>query len=369
MAIAKVIKQPSDLVINTTILSPNLGPDTAPIALLRPGAAESVALAHDVEEMVDLGFDENTPEYALVEAMFDVEDFEGPVQIGTYSSTPVISLDDVTVTPTEDGATIGATVPGIQKFMEDHLFDGPKWYIPVGMSDEDIKGAAEVLYTNKHGELVNQVTSIDELQKWHDYAVATQNVKNKLGHFRTVVEKNPENQVAAQACAYASMHIALDWMRVGNMTQFTPGDWVQSELDMIDKLNGLTVVNKANDYLLSGNKELNGDFIDNSFNAQYNTEFIQYRLQKWLNKDGYTEINDDNINELYTTALTAGDDLFKLSTVATGSDGKADFHVKAKSYSQLSLYEIAQRKYKSLTIKQKLPNSMETVYVNNVVQL
>lgn len=372
MAIAKVIKQPSDLIISTTIATPIAGTATAPVALLRPGAVEGTLLAYSADELSDAGFDENTPEYDLVEAMFDVEGFEGPVQIGTYSETPVISLDDVTVTPTADGATIGATVPGIQKYLEDHLMDGPSWFIPVGMSDDDIKTAADILYTNTHGELVHQVDNIADLQKWHDYAISTQMEKNKLGHFRVIVEKDHDRHVAAQACAYASMNILLDWMRVGGpqkLSQFQPDDWTQTELAMIDRLNGLTVVDKSSDFLLSGNNELNGNFIDNSFNAQFNTEFVKMRLQKWLNGKNYTTINDDNISELVTTAETAGEDLFKLGTIAADADGKADFHVTAKSRSQLSAYDIANRTYKSVTITQTLPNSIEKIYMDNTITL
>lgn len=136
MPIAKIIKQPSDLITTTTVAPLNTGLDTAAVALLRRGtdATESVLLVHDPEEMPDAGFDETTDEYALVEAMFDVKNFKGPVMIGTYPNTDVISLNDVSVTPTADGATVSATISGVQKWLEDHLNDGPRWFIPVGMT-------------------------------------------------------------------------------------------------------------------------------------------------------------------------------------------------------------------------------------------
>lgn len=372
MATVKIIKQPSDLITNTIIKTPSLGSNVAPVALLRQGDVEGVVLVHDIDEMPDLGFDETTPEYARVEAMFDLDGFNGPVLIGTYQSGQVISLNDVVATPTDDGATISATVPGVQKWFEDHMFGGPKWYIPVGMSDDDIKTAADILYTNQRGELVHRVNTIEELQEWHDYAESTQHVKNKLGHFRVVVEKDPELYPEAQAVAYASTVIKLDWMRIGGstaFTQFVPDDWTQVERDMIDNLNGLTVVNKAGDNMLSGNKELNGNEIDNSFNAEYNTEYIQLKAQKWLNGNDYTEFTDDNINELLATVQAAGDDLFKQGTIASTIDGKADFSATAVARSQVSAYEITQRTYKSLNIKQTLPSAIEKVYLNNSITL
>lgn len=371
MPIAKIIKQPSDLITTTTVAPLNTGSDTAAVALLRRGtdATESVLLVHDPEEMPDAGFDETTEEYALVEAMFDVKNFKGPVMIGTYPNTDVISLNDVSVTPTADGATLSATVSGVQKWLEDHLNDGPRWFIPVGMTDDDIKTAADIMYANAHSELVLQVDNIVDLQKWHDYAVATQTDKDKLGHLRAIVEKSAENKPAAQAVAYASTLTLLDWMRIGNLSQFVPNDWTQVERDMIENLNGLTVVNKADDLMLSADKELNGNYIDNSFNAQFNTDFLRYRIQKWMNSKNFTEITDDNISELVTTAQAAGDDLFKLGTIATGDDGKADFHVTAKSRSQLSAYEVSQRKYKSLDVQMGLPNPFEKVYLNNAITL
>lgn len=369
MPITKVIKQASDLVFNTVVAQPTVGNEVAPVTLLQPGTTEAVVLVHSADEMPDLGFDENTEVYDQVAAMYEVDGFAGPVAIGTYSGTPVISLDDLKVTATHDGAAVGAMVPGVQKFLEDHLLDGSKWFVPVGMADDDIKDAADVLYTNQRGFLVAQVDNIVDLQKWHDYAVSTQDVKTKLGHFRAVVESNPDHKVAAQAAAYASTKVLLDWMKIGNLTQFTPGGWTQTELNMIESLNGLTVLNKSGDMMLSGNKELNGDEIDNSFNAQYNTDFIQMRLQKWHNGKDYTTFNDDNINELVTTAEAAGEDLFKLGTIAADEDGKADFHVTAVSRSKVSAYEITKRTYKSLGIKQGLPSAIEKIYVNNSIAL
>ncbi|WP_367294665.1 hypothetical protein [Levilactobacillus yonginensis] len=373
MAITKVIKQPSDLIINTTIKAASLGGNVAPVALLRRGTdtTEDAILVHDIDEMPDLGFGENTEEYALVESMFDVDGFVGPVQIGTFANADVLSLDDLTATPTADGAKVTGMVPGVQKWLEDHIFDGPKWYIPVGMTDDDIKAAADVLYANQRGFLVHQVETIDELSKWHDYAVSTQSLKNHEGHFHAVVEKNVEHKVAAQAVAFASTTVLLDWMRIGNLNRdtFTPDDWTQTERDMIESLNGLTVEDKAGDFMLSGNMELNGDYIDNAFNAQYNTDYIQLKGQKWLNGKKYTTFNDDNINELVATFEAAGDELFQQGTVAAGDDGKADFHVTAVARANVLAYEISKRTYKSVTIKQTLPNAFEKVYIDNQVTL
>ncbi|WP_125545371.1 hypothetical protein [Levilactobacillus lindianensis] len=369
MPVTKVIKQPSDLIFNTVVAQATAGNEVAAVTLLQPGDAESVVLVHSADEMPDMGFDENTDVYDVVAAMYEVKDFEGPVAIGTYSSSPVVSLDDLTVIPTADGATIGAQVSGVQKYLEDHLLDGSTWFVPVGMSDDDIKTAADILYTNQRGFLVNQVDNIADLQKWHDYATTTQVEKNKLGHFRTLVDKDNTRKIAGQAAAYASTKVLLDWMRIGDLSQFVANDWTQSELNMIDNLHGLAVVNKSGNMMLSGNKELNGDQIDNSFNAQYNTDLIQTRLQKWLNGKDYTTFNDDNINELVTTAETAGEDLFKEGTIAADINGKADFSVTAVSRSQVSAYEITQRTYKSLSIKQTLPNAIEKVYVSNSISL
>lgn len=373
MAITKIIKQPSDVIVNTTIKSLSLGADSAPITLLVRGTdlTESSQLVYDPDQMVDFGYDENTEEYALIEAMFDVDGFQGPVQIGVFPNGPVASLDDITVTPTEDGAKIGAQVPGVQKWLEDHIYDGAHWYIPVGMTDEEIQEAAEVLYSNQRGFLVHTVDNIDDLRKWHDYAVANQDAKDHLGHFQVIVEKNHDNKAAAQACAYASLNTLIDWMRIGgtDLTQFAPDGWIQSELDEIDALNGLTVVNKAGDFMLSSPKELNGDFIDNAFNAQYNTDYIQYKVQKWLNGKKFTEFTDDNINELLATVQASADDLFKLGTIGTTVDGKIDFKATAKTRAQLSPFEITERKYKSISIEQGLPNPFEKVYIKNAITL
>ncbi|GEO67307.1 hypothetical protein [Levilactobacillus spicheri] len=373
MAITKIIKQPSDVIVNTIIKNPSLGADSAPIALLIHGTdtTESSQLCYDPDQMADFGFDENTEEYALVQAMFDVDGFQGPVQLGVVPNAPVVSLDDQIVTPTKDGATISAMVPGVQKWLEDHIYDGAKWFIPVGLTDDEIKAAAEVLYSNQRGFLVHTVDNMDDLRNWHDYAVANQNTKDHLGHFRVVIEKNHENKVAAQACAFASLNILIDWMRIGgkDLTQFTPDDWIQSERDEIDALNGLTVVDKAGDNMLSGSQELNGDYIDNSFNAQYNTDYLQFKAQKWLNGKKFAEFTDDNINELLTTIDSAAEDLFKIGTIGTTVDGKIDFNATAKTRAQVSQFEIMERKYKSISIEQGLPNPFEKVYIKNAITL
>lgn len=373
MAITKIIKQPSDVIVNTVIKSLSLGADSGSVVLLIHGTdtTESSQLCYDPDQMVDFGYDENTEEYALVTAMFDVDGFQGPVQLGVVPNAPVVSLDDQVVTPTKDGAIISAMVPGVQKWLEDHIYDGGKWFIPVGLTDDEIKAAADVLYSNQRGFLVHTVDNIDDLRKWHDYAVETQTTKDHLGHFQVVIEKNHDNKVAAQACAYASLNVLLDWMRIGGtgMTQFEPDDWIQSERDEIDALNGLTVVNKAGDNMLSGSKELNGNFIDNAFNAQYNTDYIQLKVQKWLNGRTFTEFTDDNINELLTTVGAAADDLFKIGTIGTNADGKIGFKATAKMRAQLSPFEITERKYKSINIEQGLPNPFEKVYIKNAVTL
>ncbi|VDG18784.1 hypothetical protein [Lactobacillus brevis] [Lactiplantibacillus mudanjiangensis] len=371
MEAVTILKTHDDVHITDTIQ--NLPVDgTIAVNLLVEGQDATVKsnVFYVLDDLPDAGYDENSAVYANVEAMFDVDDFQGPVQVLAYPNEEVPDITGATATPTGDGATVTAKmVPGVVRALEDHALDGAYWNVLVTDDADTIKAAADFLYANQKGLLVTQLSKIADLQALSVYATSTYTEKNKLGILINTITKNTDNHIAAQAAAYASMNLLLDWMHIGNLTQFVQDDWTPAEIDQIIAANGLTVLNKSGDLMLSSSKTANGNFIDNSFIKQYNHDELLKATQKWMNGKKYVNYSDDDIQELLTTIKTELTVLGSQGLIAKKLDGDPDCDATAPNRADVSNVDVTARRLRNVKTKYSLPNAIETIYINNTVTL
>ncbi|GHP12972.1 hypothetical protein YK48G_03970 [Lentilactobacillus fungorum] len=353
-----IIKQTTDVHFIVAIHALTNGAVTPSVAIgaKNTDATTKSALYYALEDLSN-DYPENTGVYSLAEAMFDADNFQGPIEVISYPNADVPTPDNVQTTPTEDGATVTATTtPGIVAGLTEHLFDGFKYLVLDGASEDEIEALSDFLYENQRIMLVTQPTSIADLQTLATHVTGVQNEENKLGNTTAIVETATDRFPAAQAAAYAAANLPVDFQHIGNQSQFEPdSDLSTDDYDTIAGLNASTVVNKAGDYMLLNGKALAGNYTDQFVHTQLVIDTLQTALQKYLNRTKFPIYNDNTIKEMTQTLNAASTSLVQLGVLAS------PIVINSVPRAQVLNSEVASREYNGFSIQAQIADDINTI--------
>lgn len=310
--------------------------------------------------LADLSKDypENTNVYNIAEAIFDVDSFNNNlVEVIQYPKDDVPTPTNVSVTPTADGAQVKATTtPGIIAGFKNHLHDGFKYLLLDGASEADYETLSDYLYDQQRIMLVAQLTSVDDLAKLQSHATATMGKTNKIDNLAAFVDTQTDRFPAAQACAFAASNIPTDFMHIGNLSQFALDENLSDDdVDQIESLNGMAIVNKAGDLMVSGGRTLAGNnFVDQFVNVNMIIDSYQQYLQHYLNQHHWPAYTDATLGEMQAGLETLGKNYIADDVLESN---EIDLVKVADVLPSL----VAEREYNGLSAKLVVRNDVETM--------
>lgn len=385
-------KRNSDVNISVLIKSAPLNPivDTLLLAPVAPAEADNKLVAYYDAEDVATDFDTDSDVYKKAEAYF-AESPNGRLDIVKVSSSTVkmpqvtnkpAKPTNVTAQATDDGAkvtnnieTTMIDVDGYVAGLIPNLYCGAK-YVLMAMPDydkTDVAKAKEVkdkyiqsviavgkyIYDNQQTILVTSVDNITDLKTIHDAMVA-QIAKNKLGNTITFINNNEDQYPEVESVAYAVNHIPLDWMRIHGLEGIDANEWTEAEYAQIMAYNGLTMTNKAGDIVVSNSKTVDGTYIDHTFGAQYITNAIQVKMQKFLNSTNFLPYDNDGISLLKAQLESVMSEIGAMGLLVR-ENGKPVYSVTTASRESVNVMDYERRIYRGTKITCTLATSIEKV--------
>ncbi|MCT3552100.1 hypothetical protein [Lentilactobacillus buchneri] len=338
-------------------------------ALTNPNSAPSVAIAtkntdattksniYDDLDSLSADYAENTGVYAQAAAMFDVNGFNGPVEVIACPNVDSNTPSGVQSQGTTTGGTVTATTtPGIVVGIAQHLFDGFKYLVLDGATETEIEALSDFLYDNQRIMLVTQPNSVTALQTLATHVAGYQTVKNQLGNTAAIVETATDRYPAAQAVAYAAANLPVDFQHIGNLSQFEPdADLTTDDYDTIAGLNATLVVNKAGDYMLLNGKALAGNYIDQFVHTQLVIDTLQTNLQKYLNRKNFPIYNDATIKEMTQTINAVSTSLLQMGVLYTA------IVVNSVPRANVLNSDVAARKYNGFSLSAQIADDIDTI--------
>ncbi|RHW48691.1 hypothetical protein [Lactobacillus bombicola] len=385
-------KRNSDVNISVLIKSAPLNPivDTLLLAPVAPAEADNKLVAYYDAEDVATDFDTDSDVYKKAEAYF-AESPNGRLDIVKVSSSTVkmpqvtnkpAKPTNVTAQATDDGAkvtnnieTTMIDVDGYVAGLIPNLYCGAK-YVLMAMPDydkTDVAKAKEVkdkyiqsviavgkyIYDNQQTILVTSVDNITDLKTIHDAMVA-QIAKNKLGNTITFINNNEDQYPEVESVAYAVNHIPLDWMRIHGLEGIDANEWTEAEYAQIMAYNGLTMTNKAGDIVVSNSKTVDGTYIDHTFGAQYITNAIQVKMQRFLNSTNFLPYDNDGISLLKAQLESVMSEIGAMGLLVR-ENGKPVYSVTTASRESVNVMDYERRIYRGTKITCTLATSIEKV--------
>lgn len=385
-------KRNSDVNISVLIKSAPLNPivDTLLLAPVAPAEADNKLVAYYDAEDVATDFDTDSDVYKKAEAYF-AESPNGRLDIVKVSSSTVkmpqvtnkpAKPTNVTAQATDDGAkvtnnieTTMIDVDGYVAGLIPNLYCGAK-YVLMAMPDydkTDLAKAKEVkdkyiqsviavgkyIYDNQQTILVTSVDNITDLKTIHDAMVA-QIAKNKLGNTITFINNNEDQYPEVESVAYAVNHIPLDWMRIHGLEGIDANEWTEAEYAQIMAYNGLTMTNKAGDIVVSNSKTVDGTYIDHTFGAQYITNAIQVKMQRFLNSTNFLPYDNDGISLLKAQLESVMSEIGAMGLLVR-ENGKPVYSVTTASRESVNVMDYERRIYRGTKITCTLATSIEKV--------
>lgn len=357
------VKQMTDVHIIVSIHQLTSGAVT-PLVAIATKNTDATTKATVYNSLYDLTNDygEDTGVYAQAEAMFEADNFKGPVEVIAYPNTDAADPSSVQASGTADGGTVTASAtPGIVTGLAEHLYDGFIYLVLDNASEDQIEAVSDFLYDNQRIMLVTQPSSVADLQKLQTHVLGYQKTKDLLCNTAALVVTTAGNYRAAQAAAYAAANLPVDWQHIGNQTTFAPdADLAMADYDAIAAAGGTTVVNKAGDYMLLNGKALTTNYIDQFVHTQLVVDRFQNALQKYLNRHKFVTYDDTHIKEMTQTLQTTGDDLSALGVLFPLSDGNS-VDITSVSRSNTPNSDVANRSYNGFAIKAQIADDIDTV--------
>lgn len=385
-------KRNSDVNISVLIKSAPLNPivDTLLLAPVAPAEADNKLVAYYDAEDVATDFDTDSDVYKKAEAYF-AESPNGRLDIVKVSSSTVkmpqvtnkpAKPTNVTAQATDDGAkvtnnieTTMIDVDGYVAGLIPNLYCGAK-YVLMAMPDydkTDVAKAKEVkdkyiqsviavgkyIYDNQQTILVTSVDNITDLKTIHDAMVA-QIAKNKLGNTITFINNNEDQYPEVESVAYAVNHIPLDWMRIHGLEGIDANEWTEAEYAQIMAYNGLTMTNKAGDIVVSNSKTVDGTYIDHTFGAQYITNAVQVKMQRFLNSTNFLPYDNDGIALLKAQLESVMSEIGAMGLLVR-ENGKPVYSVTTASRENVASDDYERRIYRGTKITCTLATAIEKV--------
>lgn len=352
------IKQTTDVHFTVAIhalKNPN-GTPAVGIATKGADATTKASIYTDLDSL-SADFDETTGVYSQAEAMFDADNFKGPVEVVTYPNVDSTTPANVQTTGTTTGATVTATTtPGIVVGLTEHLFDGFKYLVLDGATEAETEAVSDFLYDNQRIMLVTQPKSVTDLQTLSTHVKGIQTKKNSLGNTAAIVETASDRFVAAQAAAYAAANLPVDFQHIGNQSQFEPDtDLSTDDYDTIAAANGTVVVNKSGDYMLLNGLALAGNYVDQFVHTQLVIDTFQTALQKYLNRHNFPIFNDATIKEMAQTIEACGQQLQQQGVLASAVE------ITSVPRSNVLNSDVAARKYNGFGFNVQIADDIDTI--------
>lgn len=385
-------KRNSDVNISVIIKNAPLNPiiDTLLLVPVEPAEADNKLMPYYEAEDVATDFDTDSDVYKKAEAYF-AESPNGRLDIVKVSNTTV-QIPQMTKKPakpinvnakaTNDGAkvtndieTTMIDVDGYVAGLIPNLYCGAK-YVLMAMSDydkTDVAKAKEVkdkyiqsviavgkyIYDNQQTILVTSVDNIADLKTIHDAMVA-QIAKNKLGNTITFINNNEDQYPEVESVAYAVNHIPLDWMRIHGLEGIDANEWTEAEYAQIMAYNGLTMTNKAGDIVVSNSKTADGTYIDHTFGAQYITNAIQVKMQRFLNSTNFLPYDNDGIALLKAQLESVMGEIGAMGLLVR-ENGKPVYSVTTASRENVNVMDYERRIYRGTKVTCTLATAIEKV--------
>lgn len=334
---------------------------TKPITILLTHSADEETHAtkyYDIFDLVD-DYPENGTVYPEAEAIFDTDNFEGPLEVVEVPNTDIAIPYNVKSTPTADGAKITADLmPGVLYGMSQHLYDGAYYAVcAADITDDEVQLLAEYLYAKQRILLVTDVADLATLRKNFNYAQANQQKINTLGNwYNNVNSQKVTLKQAAQIAAYAAANVPTDLQHIGNQTTFAQDPAVYAEdLDAIEELNGSTVVNKGDDLMMLRGKTLAGNWADQFVHTQMAVDALTDCLQTYENRNNFPSYDDAHINEMEKTLETTGKDLLAKGILAS------EITIETKPRAQVPTAVVESREYNYFVISLEVAGAIDTI--------
>lgn len=307
-------------------------------------------------------YGEDTTVYGQAKAMFEADNFTGPVEVIAYTNADVANPTNVAASGSTDGGSVtAATTPGIVSGLAEHLYDGFIYLVLDGATEEETEAVSDFLYDNQRIMLITQPSSVTDLQTLHTHVLGYQKAKNSLCNTAALVVTSTGNYRAAQAAAYAAANLPVDWQHIGNQTTFEPdADLVMADYDDIAAAGGTTIVNKAGDFMLLNGKAMANNYIDQFVHTQLVVDRFQNALQKYMNNHKFVSYDDAHIKEMTQTLQTTGDDLAALGVLFSLSDGKS-VDVSSVSRTDTPNEDVNSRSYNGFAITAQIADDIDTV--------
>ena len=321
-------------------------------------ASESHKMYYDLDTLAK-DFDESTNVYALAEAMFENDGFNGPVKVISAPNADMPTPANVKATSDGKDTTVTATaMNGLAYAAGLNMYDG--CYIAVidnsAFNDTDKAAFAKFIYEQQRYLFIDQVNTIDAAQTNETAVLGYQNEKGKLGNWLEVVEPNDDHKVAAQIGAYIAANIPVDVQHIGNLTQMVPSDKLTSDdYETIAGLNATTVVNKSGDNMMLNGKVLSGGYADQAVNVNYAIDALRASLQSYLNRNKWPIYNDKTIREMYETILATGKTLYIAGILAN------PLTVTYVPRAQVLNQDVESREYRGFTVNAEIASTIDTL--------
>ncbi len=385
-------KRNSDVNISVIIKNAPLNPiiDTLLLVPVDPAEADNKLMPYYEAEDVATDFDTDSDVYKKAEAYF-AESPNGRLDIVKVSNTTV-QIPQMTKKPakpinvnakaTNDGAqvtndieTTMIDVDGYVAGLIPNLYCGAK-YVLMAMPDYDKTDTAKAkevkdkyiqsviavgkyIYDNQQTILVTSVDNIADLKTIHDSMVA-QIAKNKLGNTITFINNNEDQYPEVESVAYAVNHIPLDWMRIHGLEGIDANEWTEAEYAQIMEYNGLTMTNKAGDIVVSNSKTADGTYIDHAFGAQYITNAIQVKMQRFLNSTDFLPYDNDGIALLKAQLESVMGEIGAMGLLVR-ENGKPVYSVTTASRENVNVMDYERRIYRGTKVTCTLATAIEKV--------
>lgn len=355
-----IVKQTTDVHFIVAIHALNTS-DSAPSVAIATKNTDATTKSNIYDDLESLSADyaENTGVYAQAAAMFDVNGFNGPVEVIAYPNVDSNTPSGVKSQGTTTGGTVTAaatTTPGIVAGITQHLFDGFKYLVLDGATETEIEALSDFLYDNQRIMLVTQPNSVTALQTLATHVAGVQTVKDQLGNTAAIVETATDRYPAAQAVAYAAANLPVDFQHIGNLSQFEPdANLTTDDYDTIAGLNATLVVNKAGDYMLLNGKALAGNYIDQFVHTQLVIDTLQTNLQKYLNRKNFPIYNDATIKEMTQTINAVSTSLLQMGVLYTA------IVVNSVPRANVLNSDVTARKYNGFSLSAQIADDIDTI--------
>ena len=357
------LKQMTDVHVIVSIHQLALSGKTPLVALMTKNT-DATTKSTVYNSLADLSADyaEDTTVYDQAAAMFEAENFTGPVEVIAYPNADVSDPTNVKADGASSGGTVTAsTTPGIVSGLSAHIYDGFIYLLLDGASETEIEAVSDFVYDNQRVMLITQPASVKDLQTLHTHVAGYQTAKNSLCNTAAVVVTTPDNYRAAQAAAYAAANLPVDWQHIGNQSTFAPDtDLTMTDFDDIAAAGGTTVVNKAGDFMLLNGKSMGSNYIDQFVHTQLVVDRLQTSLQKYLNRHKFVSYDDAHIKEMTQTLQTTGDNLAAMGVIFSMSDGQS-IDVTSISRANTPNEDVINRSYNGFSIAAQIADDIDTV--------